>query len=129
MTGEPSVTVETAYPTPPTPCALTKAHAPKNLTLEFHHIVPVAWQLFWQPTVAPFPGRDPDGRGMLWDNRGVWVCPTHHRNIHADLVALMHEWSAPSRTELVTAETGMQRFVAVGGSLAALVAAGEWGES
>lgn len=114
---------------PKVPCALTKSHTPKNLTIEWHHIVPVAWQLFWQPAVAPFPGPDPDGRGMLWDTRGVWLCPTHHRNVHANIVALMHGLKALSATEKVTAAQAPARFTAVGGVLSALVAAGEFGEA
>ena len=50
-----------------TPCELHRVHTPKPLSSELHHIIPVAWQLLWKPATAPFPGRDIDGRGMLWD--------------------------------------------------------------
>ena len=73
-------------------CSLHKTHQPKPLVIEWHHLIPVGWQLHTaciQP--PPSPGEDPDGRGMLWDNRGIWACPTGHRNIHAWIVALMHK--------------------------------------
>jgi hypothetical protein len=35
---------------------------------------------------------------MLWDNRGVWLCPTGHRNVHHWIVRLMHA-IADSKTD------------------------------
>lgn len=124
-------------------CELHKAHSPANLTVEVHHVIPVAWQLFWQPQVAPYPGKDPDGRGELWDARTVSCCPTGHRNVHTWIVALMHaltgEDPAQARVALKGASrAGVQldwayqalvRFKAVEGSLQALIAAHEYGES
>jgi hypothetical protein len=119
-------------------CELHKSHSPANLTVELHHVVPVAWQLMWQPAVAPFPGRDPDGRGMLWDARTVACCPTGHRNVHHWIVALMHAVTGedPLQAEHVVrgrrdqydwACQALLRFKEAGGSLQALVAAHEWG--
>ena len=130
-------------------CSLIGRHSPAPLTTEAHHVIPVAWQLFWQPATAPFPGKDPDGRGMLWDSRTVDLCPTHHRNVHALIVVMMRQVAAASedavpvapfpgltgRTvrshgrELEIARTGLQRVLDVGGSLLALTGAGEWGEA
>jgi hypothetical protein len=110
------------------------------LTLEVHHIVPVAWQLSWQPAIAPYPGRDPEGRGELWDARTIACCPTGHRNVHHWIVALMHALTGEEPVQAahaVEAEHGgtqfswavqaLSRFKGVGGSLQALIAAGEWG--
>lgn len=130
-------------------CALHKRHAPVNLSTEFHHVVPVAWQLMWQPAQPwPFPGNDPDGRGKLWDDRGVTICPTGHRNVHVWIVRLMH--TVPSVGENIpaaenavrklfglsahgieyeTATLALTRWQEAGGSLTALANAGEWGES
>lgn len=124
-------------------CVFQMRHEPGPLTIERHHVIPVAWQLFWQPSTAPFPGVDPDGRGDLWDARTVSPCPTHHRNVHALIVELMHSvdrtgveavpevagTAVRRRPEWVTAQLALSRFMAVGGSLLALAAAGEWGEA
>lgn len=123
-------------------CLLHKVHLPSNLTVEQHHIIPVAWQLQpFKPDVPMFPGPDPDGRGMLWDNRTVELCPTGHRNVHYWLVKLMHGLSG-SEDPLVaykavkgrgvqfsTAYLALCRYKEAGGSLQALVAAHEWGMS
>jgi hypothetical protein len=122
-------------------CELHKTHSPANLTVELHHVIPVAWQLLWQPAVAPFPGRDPDGRGELWDARTVGCCPTGHRNIHHWIVALMKALPGGSETPeaakmVLGGNTGVQgtwayralfRFKEASGSLQELVAAHEWG--
>jgi hypothetical protein len=130
-------------------CELHKTHSPANMTLELHHVIPVAWQLAWQPAVAPYPGKDPDGRGELWDARLVPACPTGHRNVHAWIVRMMHMIDALVKAggvadaekafKLVHASArdkqanwaleGLLRFHAAGGSLQQLVAAGEWGEA
>lgn len=133
-------------PEVPLVCALHKRHWPSHLTTEFHHVVPVAWQLMWQPALPwPFPGRDPDGRGQLWDDRGLLICPTGHRNVHAWIVLLMHaarsedpaqaielvrsERAAARGIEFETATMALTRWKEGGGELQALVHAGEWGES
>ncbi|MGH2878962.1 MAG: hypothetical protein ACRDK4_05060 [Solirubrobacteraceae bacterium] len=126
-------------------CQIHKKHSPANLTAELHHVIPVAWQLFWQPAVAPSPGRDPDGRGMLWDARTVAICPTGHRNVHKWIVELMHACKSEDPMEAAAtvkslyrtargsqfdwAVQALVRFKEAGGSLQALVNAGEWGEA
>lgn len=128
-------------------CTLHSRHSPAHMSTEFHHVVPVAWQLYWLAPVAPFPGKDPSGRGMLWDNRGVLICPTGHRNVHVWITRLMHnaKTEAPgdaiaavkkhygfrtaSGLEFDTATLALLRFVEAGGSLQTLVAGGEWGMS
>lgn len=129
-------------------CALHSSHSPEPLTIEQHHVCPVGWQHTWQPAVAPFPGRDPDGRGELWDDRTIPVAPTCHKDIHFWIVALMHAIeaqggenidaaaaavrSADSRArgpQFEWALEALRRFQAVGGLLQDLVAAKEWGEA
>lgn len=129
-------------------CQLHKAHSPSNQTVEWHHIVPVAWQLHTpNPTARPSWGPDTDGRGMLWDDRGVWICPTGHRNVHHWISAIMHELIGPPVLALVSAVTygvpgkyratqeakeallALTRAYACGVDFEALAAAGEWGQS
>lgn len=128
-------------------CVLHKRHAPANLTLEFHHLVPVAWQQLWQPP-EPWPngGNDTEGRGRLFDARGVLCCPTGHRNVHVWIVRLMHtvtsedpkvavaavraRYGSKARgLEFDTALLALQRWKEAGGSLLELVAAKEWGQA
>jgi hypothetical protein len=125
-------------------CALPGRHSPRNLTVELHHIIPVAWQQFFVPPVAPYPGQDPNGRGPLWDARTIALCPTSHRNTHFWIVRLMHAiaagapdamaaWQTLSsrdrrHPEASTAFDALDRFATSGGSLLALTAAGEWGQ-
>jgi hypothetical protein len=129
---------------PATPCVLHKDHSPRNETIERHHIIPVAWQLRTQVDNPPFPGKDPDGRGELWDNRSVYFCPTSHRNVHFWIVQLMHAAAAANSNdpaeaiaavkhgllprEFLVACDALTRFAAYG-SLLNLTAAHEWGES
>lgn len=112
-------------------CAVHRSHAPRNLTIEVHHIVPVGWQHIaaWQPAMPPFPGPDTEGRGELWDDRTIVLCPTGHRNVHTLIVALMHGEKPRKSAELPIAQDALARFQAVGGDLDVLRAAGEWGES
>ena len=113
------------------PCELHKLHVPHTLTMEFHHLIPVAWQLFWQPTEEPHPGDDPNGRGHLWDDRGAWLCPTGHRNVHHLIVAAMHDNAHALHGhghEQDMARLALERFADVGGDLEALVHAGKWGQ-
>jgi hypothetical protein len=127
-------------------CEAHKHHDPVNRTIEFHHVIPVAWQLHTTVSTPPFPGQDPDGRGMLWDNRGVWLCPTGHRNVHYWIVLLMHRIatsqdedpqaalravvSRPAPSETPIALEALTRFVEEsGGSLINLTSAGQWGQS
>jgi hypothetical protein len=121
-------------------CQLHKSHGtPKPLTVEVHHIMPVGFQLTWQPSVPPYPGNDPNGRGMLWDNRTVACCPTGHRDIHYWIVKLMHAVTDedPLQAESVVKGRGVQfdwacqallRFKEYGGSLQALRVAHEYGQ-
>jgi hypothetical protein len=132
------VTGETASPL--AACELHRLHTPKPLTVELHHVIPVAWQLHWQPAVAPYPGKDPDGRGLLWDARTVSCCPTGHRNVHAWIVKLMHAMAGediqtaidamtpPGRgSQFTTATLALYRYQQYGGRLQDLIAAREWG--
>jgi hypothetical protein len=140
---------------PPNVCALHKTHQPANLTVEWHHVIPVSWQLHTTLTgTPPFPGLDPDGRGMLWDCRGVWLCPTGHRNVHTWIVKLMHAVATaksdnplvaskavkPSHApaEFAIALDALNRYMDAAGDpgmsapamdLLALTAIGEWGEA
>lgn len=126
-------------------CSLHKTHSPGNRTLELHHIVPVAWQLRTTVLQPPAPGRDHDGRGLLWDARTAAICPTGHRNVHYWIVTLMHaiatqggeDVQAAWQTlgghvhrlaEAQTALLALERFHPYG-SLLSLTAANEWGES
>lgn len=122
-------------------CAIHRIHYPTPETVELHHIVPVAWQLFWQPAQPwPFPGVDPDGRGHLWDARTIELCPTGHRNVHFYIVKMMHnahsddpleaKKATPGRgTQYELAYDALCRFAGAGGSLTALASASEWGQS
>lgn len=128
------------------PCSGHRLHTPHPLTAEWHHIVPVAWQLSTPITVTPpAPGPDPDGRGNLWDTRGAWWCPSGHRNVHYWIEDMMHSLAdAGSEDPLVAwrlvpgtskrlpeakqALIGLQRFVEFG-SLLALTKKGEWGQA
>lgn len=136
------------------PCALHKLHTPRNLTTEWHHVIPVAWQLATTLNGSPpYPGEDPDGRGMLWDDRGIWLCPTDHRNVHRWIVGLMHAAAAAGSTdplvaykavrprvppkEFAIAYDALTRFMGEAGyggsqqaaTLLTLTAAGEWGQA
>lgn len=123
-------------------CVLHKRHAPANLTVEFHHVIPVAWQLFFEPPEPwPHEGRDPDGRGRLWDARTVPVCPTDHRNVHYLIVAMMKAPHGNDPAEALARITGhkgptldmayeaLTRFAEAGGDIVSLAAAGEWGQA
>lgn len=125
-------------------CALHGTHEPRPLEVEHHHIVPVGFQKTWQPAVAPFPGRDPDGRGELWDDRTIVVPPTCHHNVRHWIVALMHALTGEYPGQAVEAVRAVDhracgpqfdcayealtRFKDAGGLLQVLVAAGEYGE-
>lgn len=124
-------------------CGLVGQHRPAPLTIEQHHLIPVAWQQqTWQPATPPYPGVDPDGRGSLWDARTMPLCPTHHRNVHALIVTLMRQVAlnrteqipsvrvAPAhRLELGIAVDALEHYQAAGGSLLFLTARREWGEA
>jgi hypothetical protein len=135
---------------PELPCVLHRTHSPVHRTVELHHVIPVAWQLLMQPASKPWPneGRDPDGRGLLFDARGVQCCPTGHRNVHLWLTRLMHAMvgngedpqracvvvraqfgAAAHGLEFDTALLAMTRWKEAGLSLQQLVQFGEWGMS
>lgn len=82
----------------------------------------------------------------IWDARTINLAPTCHRNVHWWVVTLMKTvqtskndllsaWQSLTKQyrrlpkEATVAYTGIQRFQAIGGSIAALIDAGEWGES
>lgn len=125
-------------------CEIHKTHSPANLTIEYHHVIPVGWQqITWQPAEPPSPGVDPDGRGALWDDRRIPLCPTGHRNVHTWIVRIMHQLQggedlagayqrAHGGAGLAQAQWGYQalvRFTAVGGKLQDLIAAHQWGQA
>jgi hypothetical protein len=81
---------------------------------------------------------------MLWDDRGVTLCPTGHRNVHSWIVAMMHAIASSKNedpqlafaavkpkgrapVELPIALEALTRYQPFG-SLLALTAAGEWGQ-
>jgi hypothetical protein len=128
-------------------CTIHKMHSPANLTVEWHHVVPVAWQLnTLSPSSRPAPGMDTSGRGMLWDIRGVWLCPTGHRNVHHWIVLMTRALNAnpaggipgalsgilprfQATQEAKTAVLGLDRAASCSVDFAALAAAGEWGQA
>jgi hypothetical protein len=113
-------------------CTAHTYHRPVNVTIEFHHVIPQAWQRVWTPATPPpdaVPGRGDSG--PLWDARKVPLCPTGHRNVHACIVALMHGTEPPRQGgyELECAKLALSRFVAAGGSLDFLRENKQWGEA
>lgn len=130
------------------PCLAHKLHAPTNLTSEFHHVIPVGWQLHTpNPSARPSPGEDTEGRGMLWDDRGVVLCPTGHRNVHHWIPLIMRALIAnpaggipgaiakavPSKwkrtVEVEIAHQAFDRAASCSVDFAALAAVGQWGQS
>jgi hypothetical protein len=113
-------------------CEAHKAHRPEPTYLEYHHVIPQAWQKLWKP----------DGKkAVIWDPRTVALCRTGHGNVHYWLVKMMKTFAdlstkdayviTPSvavllkgekyvRREVNTAHLAMDRWVAAGGSLKAL---------
>lgn len=80
------------------PCDQHHRHDPAPTYTELHHVIPQAWQAFWQPP-QPWPdaGPSPDRRDAktglpltLWDARTVAICRTGHGNVHHWLVELTH---------------------------------------
>lgn len=55
-------------------CAATHSHSPVPRYLEFHHIIPRAWQAFFQPAGAE--------AGKLWAPQTTPLCRTSHGNVH-----------------------------------------------
>lgn len=121
-------------------CALHKSHSPETLTIEYHHVIPVAWQVFYQPPEPwPFPGYDP--RSPLWDARTMPLCPTGHRNVHYLIAAMMkspHGIDPEETRKAIAGHAGhtfdvayeaLTRFTEAGGSIATLAAAREWGQA
>jgi hypothetical protein len=114
-------------------CELHVAHDPAPMTSEWHHVLPVAWQLYWKPRgPEPHPGEDPNGRGHLWDSRGVWLCPTGHKNVHWVLVRAMHANAVVPSGQGDTgqmAALGIHRFAEAGGDSRKLIEHGLWGQA
>lgn len=125
------------------PCEVHIDHSPRTTFQEIHHIIPRAWQAFWQPEMPPHPGRA-DGQ-QLWDSRTIAVCRTGHGNIHFWIVAMMKVYK-PELTVLEVATKvrvqyaahvghndyawaiqALERYQRVGGDLAALIHAGQYG--
>lgn len=126
-------------------CTLGTGHRPPAPHSDMHHVVPKAWQAFWQP--APITG--PGGVSMVlakpgdpWDPRTVEVCPNHHRLAHEAIMAMMHAGHGEDPAAARAAAFGMRRLTSAeacgllaltrwhdaGGSLEALRANGLWGE-
>jgi len=117
-----------------------RAHAPTPTYAELHHVIPRAWQAFWTPPVAPYAGTYAGQK--LWDARTITICRTGHGNVHHWITALTHAWTAGdtiaaacsklhhsiARTDFIVAVQALERWIAAGGSIDALVAAGLWGE-
>lgn len=78
---------------------------------------------------------------MLWDARVTECCPTGHRNVHFYIVTMMHHALTDDPQQAISlahippsltsgwAGQALRRFAEAGGSLTALVAAHEWGQS
>lgn len=80
-------------------------------------MIPQAWQRFAQ------------SHGALWDKRTVELCPNCHRGVHERIVAYMRRGAPFGRDRLArVAEEAVTRYEAYGGSLAALRAAGLYGQ-
>lgn len=125
------------------PCEVHVDHSPQATYQEIHHIIPRAWQAFWQPALPPFPSRA-DGQ-QLWDGRTVNVCRTGHGNIHFWIVAMMKAYTpemtvleVTTKVRVLNAEhvghndyawaiQALERYQQVGGDLAALIYAGQFG--
>lgn len=143
-------------PKVPKTCSLHKVHHPPALTVEDHHIVPQAWQHYYQTPTGEFDplyGTKVNGQ-WLWDGRVVTLCPTGHRNVHFWIVALMRANTTFTSTlipndkehvkslakavlatgrhrtaELPIAMLALRRFLAAGGNLTTLAAVGLLGEA
>jgi hypothetical protein len=108
-----------------------RVHRPPYRYIEYHHIVPRAWQAFWKP-----PGK----AAVVWDPRTLACCRTSHGNIHDILVTLMHARAAGesgtardlvgrhSPAEYGWACAAMERWEEWGGDINALLANGLYGE-
>lgn len=138
-------------------CTFHRHHDPAPTYTELHHVIPQAWQVFWQPP-APWPngGPSPDRKApgsnapfLLFDARTVALCRTGHGNVHHWLVQIMqafarlgsvgeamHEVKAAARARgqvVGTADFGfaaeaIDRWHGAGGDLRALTDHGLWGE-
>lgn len=133
-------------------CDLHRSHGPEPTYLEVHHVVPQAWQATWQPPPPwPYPLASPDRPGLtLWDARTVNVCRTGHGNVHHWIVRMMElgrdresddvgsliqlvldetrlAGHHPGRSDLEWASQALWRFQEVGGELATLIAAHQYG--
>lgn len=107
-------------------CAAHKRHIPAALTLDWHHVLPRDWQRQWVPPGATV--RDDSRYGPMWDDRGVFLCPTGHHNVHQCIVALMHgEPAVGAVNERFIAREALTRFTDAGGDLQLLRDAHCWG--
>lgn len=130
-----------------TACTIHRRHSPVPMTSELHHCLPRAWQMLAPDTPPISPGKY-QGQ-VLWDARGVVLCPTGHRSVHYWIVTLMHgcadaraQGSADDASALARAVKGLgrkvppevavavlapQRWIASGHALVTLIDAHEWG--
>jgi hypothetical protein len=95
---------------------------------EWHHLVPRAFQRSWHPPdVTPV---DDPVYGPVWIPDGVWLCRTHHGNVHQGGIVPLMRGVKPTgnRAEVAMAQRGLDLWVAHGGDLDSLRHAGLWGE-
>jgi hypothetical protein len=99
-------------------CQLHKIHRPLSMTVEYHHIIPQAWQHFIL------------GEPKLWDKRTIGLCPTSHRNVHYWIVRLM-KGPIPLRPtrEVHVAQLALERFTLAGYDLQVLRDHKLWGQA
>lgn len=106
-------------------CVAHRYHWPKPLAQELHHVVPQAWQKFWQPELQT----------GLWHPETVALCPTGHRNVHRIIVAKMRALAGldhidiPKSKEAEIAQRALSIYIDAGGSLMDLTRAGQWGQA
>jgi hypothetical protein len=77
-------------------CAAEHTHHPEPRYLELHHIVPRAWQRFWQPNPSHYVEgviHEPNSQG-LWCTITISLCRTAHGNIHYWIERMVRAYGA-----------------------------------
>lgn len=101
-------------------------HVPSYPEVEFHHVIPQAWQHNFRPVAV---------RRILWAPETVPLTPTCHRHVHTIIVELMRAhrdvrvYRTPRSSIGRIATAALFRFELAGGSLDALIAVGLYGEA